>query len=74
MTIKDKGTIQQYQWQASQSTWQQIGNVVNSVGSGQKQMYEGKEYDYVFEVDISEGAPPLKLPFNAKGQTRVGCA
>ena len=26
--------------------------------------YSGKEYDYVFDVDIAEGAPPLKLPYN----------
>ena len=26
-----------------------------------------KEYDYVFEVDIEEGKPPLKLPFNVTG-------
>lgn len=30
-------------------------------------MYEGVEYDYVFDVDIQEGVPPLKLPFNANG-------
>lgn len=24
----------------------------------------GKAYDYVFNIDIQEGAPPLKLPFN----------
>lgn len=28
-------------------------------------MHLGKEYDYVFDVDIKDGAPPLKLPFNA---------
>lgn len=27
-------------------------------------MYEGKEYDYVFDVDIEDGKPPLKLPYN----------
>ena len=27
-------------------------------------MYEGKEYDFVFSVDIDEGKPPLKLPYN----------
>jgi phospholipase A-2-activating protein len=26
--------------------------------------YMGKEYDYVFDVDIAEAAPPLKLPYN----------
>ena len=26
--------------------------------------YAGQEYDYVFDVDFKDGAPPLKLPFN----------
>ncbi|GFS06857.1 phospholipase A-2-activating protein, partial [Elysia marginata] len=57
-----------YQWDASQGRWIKIGNVVGSSGSTQrtsgKTLHEGKEYDYVFTVDIQEGAPPLKLPFN----------
>ena len=40
---------------------------MDAVGSGRKQLYEGKEYDYVFDVDVQEGAPPLKLPYNASG-------
>ncbi len=39
----------------------------DAVGSGRKQLYEGKEYDYVFDVDIQDGVPPLKLPYNANG-------
>jgi len=26
--------------------------------------YNGQQYDYVFDVDIQEGAPALKLPYN----------
>lgn len=26
--------------------------------------YAGQEYDFVFDVDIHEGAAPLKLPVN----------
>lgn len=33
------------------------------VTSGKK-LYEGKEYDYVFDVDISDNAPKIKLPYN----------
>jgi phospholipase A-2-activating protein len=51
--------------------WQKIGEVVDAVGSGRKQLYEGKEYDYVFDVDIKDGAPPLKLPYNANGTRRI---
>jgi phospholipase A-2-activating protein len=38
--------------------------VDSSGSSGRKVRYEGKEYDYVFDVDIEEGKPPLKLPYN----------
>jgi len=50
--------------------WQKIGEVVDAVGSGRKQLYEGKEYDHVFDVDIQDGVPPLKLPYNANGVFR----
>ncbi|KAL5529556.1 hypothetical protein ACEPAG_5541 [Sanghuangporus baumii] len=53
------------QWDSASMTWQKIGDVVDAVGSGRKQLYEGKEYDYVFDVDIQDGVPPLKLPYNA---------
>ena len=29
-----------------------------------KKTYDGKEYDYVFDIDIEDGKPPLKLPYN----------
>ena len=58
-----------FQWDASAHSWQKIGDVVDAVGSGRKQLYQGKEYDYVFDVDVEEGAPPLKLPYNASGMS-----
>lgn len=27
-------------------------------------MHEGQEYDLVFSIDVKDGEPPLKLPFN----------
>lgn len=59
------------QWDSASNSWQKIGDVVDAVGSGRKQLYEGKEYDYVFDVDIQDGVPPLKLPFNASGKGSV---
>lgn len=45
--------------------WIHVGTVVDSSGSsGRKVQYNGQEYDYVFDVDIEEGKPPLKLPYN----------
>ena len=54
-------------WDSVNYTWQKIGDVVDAVGSGRKQLYQGKEYDYVFDVDIQDGVPPLKLPYNVSG-------
>ncbi|KAK4685850.1 phospholipase A-2-activating protein, partial [Tremellales sp. Uapishka_1] len=62
--IKNNDQVEAYQWSAPTSTWQQIGQVVDAIGSGRKQLYEGKEWDHVFDVDVSEGMPPLKLPYN----------
>ncbi|KAK0062786.1 phospholipase A-2-activating protein [Biomphalaria pfeifferi] len=66
--VNTGGSVEVYQWHASQSKWIKIGNVVGSSGSTQrtsgKTLFEGKEYDYVFTVDINKGAPPLKLPYN----------
>ena len=53
-----------YQWSGGENTWIEIGEVTDAVGSTRKQIYQGKEYDYVFDVDIQEGAPPIKLPYN----------
>lgn len=58
-----------WQWSSAGTTWQQIGEVTDAVGSGRKQVYQGIEYDYVFDVDIAEGQPPLKLPYNVRGKS-----
>lgn len=42
-----------------------IGTVVSGEGSGSgKKELNGQQYDYVFDIDIEEGKPPLKLPYN----------
>lgn len=60
------GKIICYQW--SGGKWNSLGDVVGAAGGTQassgKTLFEGKEYDYVFSVDISETEPPIKLPYN----------
>ncbi|KAI0683709.1 phospholipase A-2-activating protein [Cytidiella melzeri] len=63
--IRRGATVEAHQWDSAAVAWQKIGEVVDAVGSGRKQLHEGKEYDYVFDVDVQEGVPPLKLPYNA---------
>ncbi|KAH8896800.1 PFU-domain-containing protein [Thozetella sp. PMI_491] len=62
---EDDESIGAYQWSMSQQKWDKVGTVVDSAGSsGRKAQYQGKEYDFVFDVDIEDGKPPLKLPYN----------
>ncbi|QLL34617.1 hypothetical protein HG536_0G04790 [Torulaspora globosa] len=58
------GVVEAHQF--TQGVWSKIGDVVGSAqsGSGKKTEFEGKKYDYVFDVDIEDGKPPLKLPVN----------
>lgn len=60
------GKILCYQW--TKGNWECVGDVMGAAGGTQetsgKSLYEGIEYDFVFNVDIEDGAPPLKLPFN----------
>lgn len=58
------GAVEAHQWSSSAQSWQKIGEVVDAVGSSRKQLYMGEEYDFVFDVDFSDGAQPLKLPYN----------
>ncbi|KAI6109670.1 WD40-repeat-containing domain protein [Pisolithus sp. B1] len=53
--VRNGDVVEAHQWDSSSSNWQKIG----------EQLYNGKEYDHVFDVDIQEGAPPLKLPVNS---------
>lgn len=60
------GKILCYQW--TKGNWECVGDVMGAAGGTQatsgKKLHEGKEYDFVFNVDIEDGVPPLKLPFN----------
>ncbi|XP_068611928.1 phospholipase A-2-activating protein [Brachionichthys hirsutus] len=64
--IKEGQKVEAYQWSVSDGRWMKIGDVVG--GSNQQTsktvMYEGKEYDYVFSIDVTEGGPSMKLPYN----------
>uniref|UniRef100_H3AYD4 Phospholipase A2 activating protein n=1 Tax=Latimeria chalumnae TaxID=7897 RepID=H3AYD4_LATCH len=67
--IKEGNRVEAYQWSISEDRWMKIGDVVGSSGATQQTsgrvLYEGKEYDYVFSIDVNEGGPSFKLPYNA---------
>ncbi|XP_058062280.1 phospholipase A-2-activating protein [Anopheles bellator] len=59
------GKILCYQWDAKANKWECVGDVMGaSDGDTGKQLYEGREYDYVFSVNLTDDAPNLKLPYN----------
>lgn len=58
------GAVEAYSWDGMKGDWTMVGTVVDGIGSSRKQLFEGREYDYVFDVDIKDGVPPLKLPFS----------
>jgi phospholipase A-2-activating protein len=65
MILETNGNVSAYQWSMPGNAWVNVGTVVDQAGSsGRKISHEGKEYDYVFDVDIEDGKPPLKLPYN----------
>lgn len=65
MIQEHDGSVSAHQWSQGAQRWMNVGTVVDAVGSsGKKIDYLGKDYDYVFDVDIEDGKPPLKLPYN----------
>ncbi|XP_029462252.1 phospholipase A-2-activating protein isoform X2 [Rhinatrema bivittatum] len=66
--VKIEGKIEAYQWSSSEKKWMKIGDVVGSSGATQQTsgrvLFEGKEYDYVFTIDVNESGPSYKLPYN----------
>lgn len=65
MVRESDGSVTAHTWSSATQEWIAVGTVVDSAGSsGRKTEYLGQDYDYVFDVDIEDGKPPLKLPFN----------
>ncbi|XP_037485122.1 phospholipase A-2-activating protein-like [Triticum dicoccoides] len=54
-----------YSWNSKELKWDKIGEVVDGPGdAAQGQVYDGAHYDFVFNVDIGDGEPIRKLPYN----------
>ncbi|XP_030382821.1 phospholipase A-2-activating protein [Scaptodrosophila lebanonensis] len=66
MIRQPDGAVKCYSWELGQ--WNLVGDIVGASGGTQtssgKKLFEGKEYDFVFDVDISDTEPPIKLPYN----------
>ena len=70
LMINNNNEIEVYQWDSASSRWVKIGVAVGSTdaaasASRSKVTYLGKEYDYVFDIELDEtGSQKLKLPYN----------
>ncbi|PVV03776.1 hypothetical protein BB560_001735 [Smittium megazygosporum] len=64
LMIKEGSDVIAYQWDLVGNEWIKVGTVTDAVGQERKQLFEGKEYDYVFSVDLEDGKPVKKLPYN----------
>ncbi|KAJ8506706.1 hypothetical protein OPV22_007592 [Ensete ventricosum] len=54
-----------YSWNSKEYKWDKIGEIVDGPGEGaSNQVLDGTHYDYVFDVDIGDGEPIRKLPYN----------
>ncbi|MCO5582716.1 hypothetical protein L7F22_036615 [Adiantum nelumboides] len=54
-----------YTWNAKEYNWDKIGEVVDGPGNFEgKPSLNGQQYDYVFDVNIEDGEPVRKLPYN----------
>lgn len=62
--VKESGVPTVYSWSASLGEWEKIGEVTGGAGGGGPGQLDGQRYDYVFDVDVEDGAPPRKLALN----------
>ncbi|XP_015900825.2 uncharacterized protein LOC107433940 [Ziziphus jujuba] len=54
-----------YAWSLREQKWDKIGEVVDGPDDSMKRpVLDGVEYDHVFDVDIGDGEPIRKLPYN----------
>ncbi|XWS68164.1 hypothetical protein CRYUN_Cryun04dG0067900 [Craigia yunnanensis] len=54
-----------YTWNMREQKWDKIGEVVDGPDDSMKRsVLDGVQYDYVFDVDIGDGEPIRKLPYN----------
>lgn len=66
--VREGDKVSIHSWSMAGQKWEKIGDVVGAAGGSQetsgKKLYKGKEYDYVFDIEIDEPKSTLKLPFN----------
>eukprot|EP00850_Spirogloea_muscicola_P015931 SM000126S26307 [mRNA] locus=s126:117967:124577:+ [translate_table: standard] len=63
--FREGGSGVAFSWNAKEYQWDKIGEVVDGPEDGsQGKELDGVTYDFVFDVDIGDGVPHRKLPYN----------
>ncbi|XP_049781944.1 phospholipase A-2-activating protein [Schistocerca cancellata] len=62
--VREGDAVMCYKWSLEDEEWEKMGEVVGTGNGAGKELYCGQEYDYVFNIDVEDGKPPLKLPYN----------
>jgi len=65
--VREGEKVSVHSWNMAENKWEKIGDVVGAAGGEKnsgKSLYMGKEYDYVFDIEIDEPKSTLKLPYN----------
>ncbi|KAJ6563233.1 WD40-repeat-containing domain protein [Mycena sp. CBHHK59/15] len=60
-TVLNGDVAEAHQWDGF--AWQRLGEITGQAKASAK-MFEGQEYDYVWDVALDDGAPSHKLPYN----------
>lgn len=63
--VRQGDQVSVHSWNMAENKWDKIGDVVGAAekNSGKK-LHNGKEYDFVFDIEIDEPKCTLKLPYN----------
>ncbi|XP_071729987.1 uncharacterized protein [Rutidosis leptorrhynchoides] len=65
MVVREGDNGVAYAWNMIEQKWDKIGEVIDGPDDGMKRpVLDGVQYDYVFDVDIGDGEPIRKLPYN----------
>merc|ERR1712013_476026 len=66
--VRTGDAVSVHSWNMAEQKWDKIGDVVGAAGGSTetsgKKLYMGKEYDFVFDIEIDEPKATLKLPYN----------
>lgn len=61
--VREGSNITVHQWSMAEEKWQKIGDVTGAP-KNQKKIHEGREFDFVFDIEIEDPKATLKLPYN----------